>query len=54
MGDVHLFSLGTGQDLSHALIDGLASVGRGFSQVVSDEREGMESEVAHAPRRVER
>jgi len=39
MGDVHLFNLGTGQDLSHVLIDGLASVGRGFSQVVSDEKE---------------
>lgn len=45
-GDVRLFSLGIGQDVSHALIDGLARVGRGFSQVVSDEREGMESKVA--------
>jgi len=43
MGDVRLFSLGTKQDVSHALIDGLASVGRGVSQ---DEREGMESKVA--------
>ncbi len=45
-GDVRLFSLGIGWDVSHALIDGLARVGRGFSQVVSDEREGMESKVA--------
>ena len=45
-GDVRLFSLGIGRDVSHALIDGLARVGRGFSQVVSDEREGMESKVA--------
>ena len=44
-GDVRLFSLGIGKDVSHALIDGLARVGRGFSQVVSDEREGMESKV---------
>jgi len=44
-GDVRLFSLGIGQDVSHALIDGLARVGRGFSQVVSNEREGMESKV---------
>jgi len=28
------------------LLDGLARVGHGFSQVVSDEREGMESKVA--------
>lgn len=45
-GDVRLFSLGIGHDVSHSLIDGLARVGRGFSQVVSDEREGMESKVA--------
>ena len=45
-GDVRLFSLGIGLDVSHALIDGLARVGRGFSQVVSDAREGMESKVA--------
>lgn len=45
-GDVRLFSLGIGRDVSHGLIDGLARVGRGFSQVVSDEREGMESKVA--------
>ena len=45
-GDVRLFSLGIGRDVSHALIDGMARVGRGFSQVVSDEREGMESKVA--------
>ena len=45
-GDVRLFSLGIGRDVSHSLIDGLARVGRGFSQVVSDEKEGMESKVA--------
>ena len=45
MGDVRLFSLGIGRDVSHSLVDGLARVGRGFSRVVSDEREGMESKV---------
>jgi hypothetical protein len=40
-GDVRLFSLGIRQDVSHTLIDGLARVSRGFSQVVSNEREGM-------------
>ena len=37
--DVRLFSLGIGRDVSHTLIDGLAIVGHGFSQVVSDEHE---------------
>ena len=45
-GDVRVFSLGIGREVSHALIDGIARVGRGFSQVVSHEREGMESKVA--------
>lgn len=45
-GDVRLFSLGIGLDVSHSLVDGIARVGRGFSQVVSDEREGMEGKVA--------
>ena len=45
-GDVRVFSLGIGLDVSYALIDGLARVGQGFSQVVSNEREGMESKVA--------
>jgi hypothetical protein len=45
-GDVRLFSLGIGRDVSHALIDGMARVGRGFSQVILDEREAMESKVA--------
>ena len=45
-GDVRLFSSGIGQDVNHSLIDGLARVGRGFSQVVSDEREGMVSKLA--------
>jgi len=51
-GDVRLFSLGIGRDVSHSLIDGLARVGRGFSQVVSDEREGMEIKVARMLRGV--
>ena len=41
-----VWQLGIGRDVSHSPIDGLARVGRGFSQVVSDEREGMESKVA--------
>jgi hypothetical protein len=45
-GTVRLFSLGIGRDVSHSLVDGLARVGRGFSQVILDEREGMESKVA--------
>jgi hypothetical protein len=45
-GDIRVFTLGIGQDASHALIDGLARVGRGFSQVILDEREGMERKVA--------
>ena len=44
-GDVRVFTLGIGRDVSHLLIDGLARVGKGFSQVVSDEREGMEGKV---------
>jgi hypothetical protein len=45
-GDVRIFSLGIGRDVSHSLVDGLARAGRGFSQVIVDEREGMESKVA--------
>ena len=45
-GDVRLFSLGIGHDVSHALVDGLARVGKGFSQVITHEQEGMESKVA--------
>jgi len=44
-GDVRLFSLGIGQDVSHALVEGMARVGRGFAQNVSDEREGIEGKV---------
>ena len=34
-----------GRDVSHSLIDSIVGVGRGFFQVLSDEREGMESKV---------
>ena len=44
-GDVRVFSLGIGTGVSHALIDGLARAGKGFSQVVSGETEGIESKV---------
>jgi len=44
-GDVRVFSLGIGADVSHALIDGLARAGKGFSQVVSGETEGIEGKV---------
>jgi hypothetical protein len=44
-GDVRLFTLGIGQDVSHALVEGMARVGRGFAQIVSDEKEGMEGKV---------
>jgi hypothetical protein len=44
-GDIRVFTLGIGQDVSHALVDGLARVGKGFSQVVLDEREAVEAKV---------
>jgi hypothetical protein len=44
-GDVRLFTLGIGQDVSHALVEGMARVGRGFAQIVSNEKEGMEGKV---------
>jgi len=44
-GDIRLFTLGIGRDVSHALVDGLARVGKGFSQVVVDEKEGIEAKV---------
>jgi hypothetical protein len=44
-GQVRLFSLGIGHDVSHALVEGLARVGRGFAQIVSDEKEGIEGKV---------
>lgn len=44
-GDVRLFSLGIGQDVSHALVEGMARVGRGFAQIVSDETGEMEGKV---------
>jgi hypothetical protein len=44
-GDIRVFTLGICRDVSHALVDGLARVGKGFSQVVADEREGIEGKV---------
>jgi hypothetical protein len=44
-GDVRVFTLGIGRDVSSALVDGLARAGKGFSQVVVDEREGIEAKV---------
>jgi hypothetical protein len=44
-GDIRVFTLGIGLDVSHGLIDGLARVGKGFSQVVLDEREGIDAKV---------
>ena len=44
-GEIRVFTLGIGEDVSHALVDGLARVGKGFSQVVMDEREGVEAKV---------
>jgi hypothetical protein len=41
-----VFSLGIGRNVSHMLVEGLARAGRGFSQLIMDEREGMESKVA--------
>jgi hypothetical protein len=44
-GDVRVFTLGIGRDVSHALVEGMARVGRGFAQIVSDENEGVEGKV---------
>jgi hypothetical protein len=44
-GDIRLFSLGIGRDVSHALVEGMARVGRGFAQIVSDDKEGIEGKV---------
>jgi hypothetical protein len=44
-GDIRLFSLGIGEDVSHALVEGMARVGRGFSQIVSNAQEGIEGKV---------
>ena len=44
-GDVRLFSLGIGEDVSHSLVEGMARVGRGFAQIVSNEQEGIEGKV---------
>jgi hypothetical protein len=44
-GDVWLFSLVIGRNVSHSLVDGLTTAGGWFSQVMVDEREGMESKV---------
>src|ERR1700730_13110995 len=44
-GDVRVFSLGIGRDVSHSLVEGMARVGRGFAQIVSDEKEGIEGKV---------
>jgi hypothetical protein len=44
-GDIRVFSLGIGRSVSHALVEGIARVGGGFAQIVSDEKEGLESKV---------
>ena len=44
-GDVRVFSLGIGRDVSHSLVEGMARVGKGFAQILSDEKEGMEGKV---------
>ncbi|KAF0322786.1 Vault poly [Colletotrichum asianum] len=43
-GSVRLFTLGIGRGVSHALVEGLARAGRGFSQTVS-EKEKMSGKV---------
>jgi hypothetical protein len=42
---ISVFTLGIYWDVSHALVDGLARAGEGFSQVIVDERDGMETKV---------
>ena len=43
-GRIRVFSLGIGSDVSHALIEGVAAAGNGFSQSVGDQ-ENMNSKV---------
>ena len=43
-GKIRVFSLGIGSDVSHALIEGVAAAGNGFSQSVGDQ-ENMNSKV---------
>ncbi|KAK4189074.1 von Willebrand factor type A domain-containing protein [Podospora australis] len=43
-GDIRLFTLGIGSGVSHALIEGIARAGNGFSQSVGDD-ENMNSKV---------
>lgn len=43
-GAIRLFSLGVGKDVSHALIEGVARAGQGFSQSVSED-EKMDKKV---------
>ncbi|KAK4171677.1 von Willebrand factor type A domain-containing protein [Triangularia setosa] len=43
-GAIRVFSLGIGNDVSHALIEGVAQAGNGFSQSVADD-ENMNSKV---------
>ncbi len=43
-GKIRVFSLGIGSDVSHALIEGVAAAGNGFSQSVGD-NENMNSKV---------
>ncbi|KAK4034553.1 von Willebrand factor type A domain-containing protein [Parachaetomium inaequale] len=43
-GRIRVFSLGIGRDVSHALIEGVAAAGNGFSQSVGD-NENMNSKV---------
>lgn len=43
-GRIRVFSLGIGSDVSHALIEGVAAAGNGFSQCVGD-NESMNSKV---------
>ncbi|VBB73411.1 Putative protein of unknown function [Podospora comata] len=43
-GAIRVFSLGIGNDVSHALIEGIAQAGNGFSQSVADD-ESMNSKV---------
>jgi hypothetical protein len=44
-GDIRVFSLGIGRDVSHALVEGMSRIGGGFAQIVSDEKEGLEGKV---------
>jgi hypothetical protein len=44
-GDIRVFGLGIGPDVSHALVEGMSTGGGGFAQIVTNERDGFEGKL---------